>query len=106
VITTDVEDRKVRGGITEWVTVDTHDDVEVTLLITGGDPDLQTIIVETTSCHFLHTNNLLSSYFYDNMICLPPISYQTIKHVVAIWIVITYESISVQIEYSSERGKA
>jgi hypothetical protein len=63
VITTDVEDRKVRGGITEWVTVDTHDDVEVTLLITGGDPDLQTIIVETTSCRFLHMNNLLSSYF-------------------------------------------
>jgi hypothetical protein len=39
------------------------------------------------------------------MICLPPTSYQTIKLVVAICIVIAYESISVHIEYSSGRGK-
>jgi hypothetical protein len=40
-----------------------------------------------------------------NMICLPPISYQTIKLVVAIWIDIAYRSISVQTEYSSGWGK-
>jgi hypothetical protein len=47
----------------QWVTIHYRDDMEVGLLVTGGDPGLQTIIIGTTSCHFLHMNNWLTSYF-------------------------------------------